>query len=286
MESLQGILEKFTISWYQVAASGAVVLITYFISQLLLRISLFLYNQQVLWLRKLRYWIPAIRIVIWMSGIYFALVILHPPVELLFAIATSAGVAVGLAAQELVKNVFGAIILWSDKVYQEGDRVTVNGVEGIVQSIGIRSTKIWAYDDTIVVVPNSKLLDATVYNANSGESAEQILVDLYLPIDVDIRQAVELARRAAHGADLLEPTKPVAVVVSDYVERDTPLTRIRVKVYVRNVAYEKRLASDITTRAKRLFKEQGLYTGYGPVGSVTADDGSSAPKDADPTPKA
>jgi len=263
MDSLQSILEKFTISWYQVLASAAVLIATYVVSQLLLRISLFLYNQQVLWLRKLRYWVPALRIGIWIAGLYFALVILHPPVELVFAIATSAGVAIGLAAQELVKNIFGAVILWSDKVYQEGDRVTVNGVEGIVQSIGIRSTKVWAFDDTIVVVPNSQLLDATVYNANSGESSEQILVDLYLPIDTDTRLAAELARRAANGADLLEPTKPVVVMINDYVERKTPLTRIRIKVYVRNVEYEKRLASDISIRAKRLFKENGLYAGIG-----------------------
>ncbi len=260
MEHVQNLMSRFELTWLQVGFSLVILFAAYFLNQILLKFSLYLYQQQVLWLRKLRFWVPLVRIIIWFSSIFFAIRVLHPPTELLFALATSAGVAVGLAAQELVKYIFGTVIIWADRVYQEGDRVTIGDVEGIVQTIGLRSTKVWAFDDTIIVIPNSKLLDVVVYNANSGAPSEQILIDLYVPLDADTDKAAKLARLAAISCDLVEPLKPVGVLVNDYFEKDTPFSRIRLKVYVRNIINEKRLVSDVTTKAKRLFRENGIYS--------------------------
>jgi len=259
MENFQNLLQSVEITWFQIALAFLILIVTYFLNQIMLKFSLYLYQQQVFVIRKLRFWIPLVRIILWGGGIFFSIKVLHPPAELIFALVTSAGVAIGLAAQELVKYIFGAIIIWSDKIYQEGDRITIGEVEGIVQSIGLRSTKVWAYDDTIIVVPNSQLLNTIVYNSNSGDSAEQILVDLYLSLDVDSDKAAQLAKLAAISSDLVEPNKPVSVLVSDYLDGRTAMTRIRLKVYVRNVLYEKRLASEVSTRAKRLFRQNNLY---------------------------
>lgn len=254
----------FHLSYFQVSAVLAVLLITYLLSQLLLKISLILIEQQTLWIRYLRYWIPVVRILVWSFGIYACFYILAPPKEIFFAAATSVGVAVGLASQELIKNLFGSLIVWSDKLYQEGDRILINDVEGVVQSIGMRSTKVRAYNDTLVIIPNSLLLNAVVTNANLGKSSSPVLTDFFLPINTDPQKAMECSRLAALSSDLIEPAKPVTILACDILSGYIPLTRIRVKAYVRNAKYEKIFISDITKRAKKLFKKHNLYGNGGP----------------------
>lgn len=259
MDNLKTLIEGFRVSYAQVLAVLAIFLITYWINQFLLKISLSLIEHQTLWIRHLRYWVPFLRILLWAGCIYLCFDILSPPKEILFATATSAGVAVGLAAQELIKNLFGSLVVWSDKLYQEGDRVTIGEVEGIVQSIGLRSTKIKAFNDTLVIVPNSALLNAVVSNANSGASAAPVQIDFFLPIDTNPQKAMECSRMAALSSDFIETAKPIVVLSSDILSGDIPLTRIRVKVYVRNPKYERLFVSDVTKRAKKLFLKNNLY---------------------------
>jgi len=259
MDNLKTLMGGFHLSYFQISAVLVVLLITYLMSQLLLKISLALIEQQTLWIRHLRYWIPVARILAWSFGIYTCFYILSPPKEIFFAAATSAGVAVGLASQELIKNLFGSMVVWSDKLYQEGDRVMINEVEGVVQSIGLRSTKIRAYDDTLVIIPNSLLLNTVVTNANLSESSSPVLIDFFLPINTDPQKAMECSRLAALSSDLIEPAKPVIVLTADILTGHVPLTRIRIKAHVRNAKYEKMFISDITKRAKRLFIKHNLY---------------------------
>ena len=80
-----------------------------------------------------------------------------------------AGVSIGslafaLAAQETIKNLFGSVTLYSDKVFEPGDWIIAEDVEGTVEEIGIRSTKIRTFNDSIITVPNGKLADMKINN--------------------------------------------------------------------------------------------------------------------------
>ena len=74
------------------------------------------------------------------------------------------GLAIAFAAQQTLSNVFGAIALFTDRPFQVGDRVVVEGYDGAVESVGIRSTRIRTLDGTLVTIPNSKMGDATINN--------------------------------------------------------------------------------------------------------------------------
>ena len=248
----------FAISSGQIFTMILVALAAYGINYSLQRLSSFLFQQQILWVRRLRFWVPILRVVVWTATIFLLVQIADPPNELMFGLLASSGVAIGLAAQELVKNIFGAIVIWTDRVYSEGDRVKIEDVEGIVKAIGLRSTKVWTFDDTIISVPNAKLLTASVHNANSGAPAEQVEIDFYLPVDTDVEKAMSLARSAVLGAEYLDTEHPLVVFVFDMFDR-RPVTKIRVKAYVRGVVYEKAFISEVTFQAKTLFREHGLY---------------------------
>lgn len=241
-----------------------VILAGYLANRGLLKLSNVFFSGSILWVRQLRYWIPILRIVAWLGVCGAVTMILSPTREMLIGLLAALGVAIGFAGQELIKNIFGALVIWIDRAYSEGDRVKIGESEGIVKSIGIRSTKLWAFDDTMIVIPNSVILTANVYNSNSGAPDEQCVIDLYAPLACDSDAAIELARRAALASDLLEPSRPLEVQAMDHWEAGGgPRTLIRVRAYARNVLYEPRFMSDVAIRAKRLFRENGIYDGEG-----------------------
>lgn len=74
------------------------------------------------------------------------------------------GAMVALAGQDTVKNIFGSLTVLVDRSFQVGDRITVQGVDGVVEDLGFRSTRIRTAEDTLVTLPNSLLLTSSVDN--------------------------------------------------------------------------------------------------------------------------
>jgi len=75
-----------------------------------------------------------------------------------------AGLAVALAAQQTLSNVFGAITLFLDRPFRIGDAVSVEGFTGNIESIGLRSTRLRTFDGTLVTLPNSVIANAKIDN--------------------------------------------------------------------------------------------------------------------------
>jgi len=84
------------------------------------------------------------------------------PVASLIAGLGIGGLAVALAAQKTFENVFGAFAIGLDQPFREGDYIGVDTVQGTVEAIGLRSTRIRTLDRTLVSIPNGKLADARV----------------------------------------------------------------------------------------------------------------------------
>ncbi len=76
------------------------------------------------------------------------------------------GLAVGMAAKDTLADIFGSFSILSDKVYKIGDYVKVNGIEGYVEDVSIRSTKIRDLDNFLITVPNNMAANAVVTNVS------------------------------------------------------------------------------------------------------------------------
>lgn len=202
--------------------------------------------------------VPIFRIVLWVFAAYLIVsVIFQVDAQGVLAAAAAVGVAVGFAAQDLLKNLFGGLILVFDQPFQVGDKISVGGTYGEVVSIGLRSTRIVTADDNLVSVPNAQVVDGQVANANAGELNCQVVTDLYLPGTVDERQAKKIAFDAAASSKYVFLNKPIVVLVKDEF-KETFLTRIRVKAYVLDPRYEFLFQSDVTERARAGFRDAGL----------------------------
>lgn len=74
------------------------------------------------------------------------------------------GLAFALAAKDTVANLFGSLVIFSDRPFQLGDWIQTPEVEGNVEEIGIRSTKIRTFAQSLVNVPNATIANATITN--------------------------------------------------------------------------------------------------------------------------
>lgn len=79
------------------------------------------------------------------------------------------GLAVALAAQDTVSNLFGCVIIVVDKPFEINDWIQTSEIEGIVEEISFRSTRIRTFQNALVSMPNSKLSSSTITNWSKME---------------------------------------------------------------------------------------------------------------------
>ncbi len=74
------------------------------------------------------------------------------------------GLAFALAAKDTAANLFGSLVIFSDKPFDVGDWIQTPAVEGTVESIGIRSTRVRTFAKALVAVPNATLANSPITN--------------------------------------------------------------------------------------------------------------------------
>ena len=97
-------------------------------------------------------------------GITFVASNLNLNVSSLLASLGLGGLAFALAAKDVVQNLFGSITVIMDQTFHTGDWIVVNEVEGSVEEIGLRSTKVRTFYDSLITLPNSIFITAKVDN--------------------------------------------------------------------------------------------------------------------------
>lgn len=85
------------------------------------------------------------------------------------------GLAVGLAAQDTLANLFGGISIFLDKPFRIGDRVQLDGVDGPVESIGLRSTRVRNLDGHLISIPNKTMGNATITNVTARPNIRTVM---------------------------------------------------------------------------------------------------------------
>ena len=123
------------------------------------------------------------------AGVLAILSSLGFPIGTLLAGLGIGGLALAFGAQKTIENLFGSVAIAVDQPFRVGDAVSVDGVVGLVESIGLRSTRLRTADRTLVSIPNGKLADqraesyaardrfrfATTIGLTYGTTREQLL---------------------------------------------------------------------------------------------------------------
>ena len=178
--------------------------------------------------------------------------------EMLLALGGTIAVTVGFALKDLTASVLAGLTILADRPFQVGDRVSFGGFYGEISAIGLRSVRLVTLDDNLVTIPNNKFLTEAVACGNAGALDMLIQTDFFIGQDEDIARARQVVRDAITTSRYAYLEKPWAVLVNQVVHQGYFAVRLRAKVYVLDIQYEKALETDVTLRMLEGFKAAGI----------------------------
>ncbi len=169
------------------------------------------------------------------------------------------GLAVALAAQETLSNVFGGVTILTDKPFSLGDRIKVSGNDGFVKEIGMRSTKIRTLDGSELVVPNATIAKEIIENV-TREKARRVKLTLGLVYETDLKKlkkAMEIVKKIVVDQEGVQDNCDV------FFDQFADFSLNVVVVYwVTDIPKIFELKSAINLKIKETFEKEGLEFAY------------------------
>ncbi len=136
-----------------------------------------------------------------------------------------AGAAIALAAKESLENLIASFIIFFDRPFRVGDLLKVQQIQGTVEKIGLRSTRIRTNDKTYVSIPNKQMVDTVVDNFSLRNKRRGELT-LFLDLKTNLNQVNQLIKE-------LE-----AALSSDAItEKTVLLSDMRIEAFVITIEY-------------------------------------------------
>lgn len=170
-------------------------------------------------------------------------------------IFTALSVGIGFGLQHLASDIAAGFILLFERPIRVGDRVTIGGDEGDVQSINLRTTVVLTNDRISVIVPNSKLVRERVINWSYGDPRARISIPIGVAPDSDVELVTKTLLQAAEGVDdiLLEPAPKV-----QFLKFGDSSLDFRLLVWTNKPRAHTQIKSDVNYRIEKLFRNAGI----------------------------
>jgi MscS family membrane protein len=128
------------------------------------------------------------------------------------------GLAFALAAQDTLKNFFGSLAIFTDKPFLIGERVVVDGHDGPVEDVGLRSTRIRTLDGHLVTIPNGELASKTIQNIGRRPYIRR-LFNIGVTYDTPpekIEKALEIIKDILKDHEGMNPEFPPRVYFNEF----------------------------------------------------------------------
>ena len=139
------------------------------------------------------------------------------PLTTLLASAGVGGLALALAAQDTLKNILGSIMIALDKPYQVGERIAAKGYDGVVEEIGLRSTKIRLLTGHQAAIPNEEMARSDIENIGRRPYIRRTAT-IQMPSNTPVakvNRALEIVRDALKNHEGMEEEFPPRVFLRD-----------------------------------------------------------------------
>lgn len=168
------------------------------------------------------------------------------------------GLAVGFGAQSLVKDIITGFFILFEKQFVVGDYIEVVGVDGIVEDIGLRVTKIKNFDGDLHIIPNGKIDQVT----NLTADVRRVVVDAPIEYEQEIAAATEVLEEVCHEVSE-EYTDIIAEGPHVLGVQDLAASSVNIRVIAMVEAMESwRLGRILKQRIKEKFDEKDIGIPY------------------------
>jgi MscS family membrane protein len=200
-----------------------------------------------------------VRYIIWFAAVMAILSVFKVDITPFLAGAGIAGLAVALAAQDLISNFFGGAIITVDKPFKVGDRVKIDQYYGDVISVGTRSTRIKTLEYQVVTIPNNKITTNIIVNFSEPDVKLRITIPVSVAYGSDpekVRKVLlEVAADAIKNTEyLLDDPAPKTF----FVEMSDSSLKFILNVWARKYNLPDEVKDAINSRIVTRFAEEGI----------------------------
>jgi small-conductance mechanosensitive channel len=180
--------------------------------------------------------------------------------------------AVGLAAQDTLANMFAGFTLMLDRPFKIGDRIRLStGEVGDVETIGIRATRIRTLDETVLVVPNSLLVKERLVNLTMPNRQVTTRIDVGVAYGTDLATAKRVLVEAASASQYVVKDRSPLVLVNRFGDFAVQLLLV---FWAKDYADQGLAMTEVHEEIARRFRESGIVIPY-PVREIVARAGQA-----------
>ncbi len=200
-----------------------------------------------------------VKYLVWFIAFVLVLANFQIDITPLLAGAGIAGIALALAAQEILSNFLGGAIITMDKPFKIGDRVRIDTFFGDIMYIGARSTRMKTMDNQIVTIPNATITSSIVVNYALPDAHIKVRIPFSVAYGTDIRRVKailhEIGREAAEKTPWVLPDPAPSVFFLEFGESSLNGQLI---VWAGNYSNEWDVKDYINTRIDDRFRNEGI----------------------------
>jgi small-conductance mechanosensitive channel len=236
--------------WHRLIVFGAVLLATLLAARFVDR-RLVRRNLPAATVTRYRILRRSIITLIVFVGVFSALLVIPQVRAVAMGILASSavvGIVVGFAAQRTIGNFIAGLLIAFAQPIRLGDEVTKEGLEGVVEEIGLTYTFIRLEDNTRLVVPNEKIASDTILNSSIRSRKALARVTVQVPLDTDLEAAGRLLREAAED-------ERAEVAVTELADRAS----LSLSVWAPDEPSAERLENQLRLRSHALLREAGVF---------------------------
>lgn len=134
-----------------------------------------------------------LRYVIYFIAIMWIFQTIGFDITTVIAVTGAAGVAIGFGAQNLVKDIISGFFILFEDQFAVGDYISIDGMSGIVEVLGLRVTKIRDFSGDLHIIPNGTITRVT----NKSRGNMRALVDFQIAYEEDIDNAIKVVKKVS-----------------------------------------------------------------------------------------
>jgi len=156
--------------------------------------------------------------VVALTLVQVAQVVSDKPVSSILAGLGIGGLAFALAAQDSLKHLFGSVVIFTDRPFEVGDRLVVDGHDGPVEEVGFRSTRIRTLDGHLVTIPNGALVNKSILNISKRPHIRRIcnITITYDTPPAKVKEAVQIVKDILKDHEGMHEDFPPQVYFKDF----------------------------------------------------------------------
>jgi MscS family membrane protein len=194
------------------------------------------------------------------------------------------GVALAFAARETVSNILGGAILLSDRPFKKGDLIEAGGALAVIETVGLRSTRLRKLDDTLMIVPNAQLSDQIISNwGNRRKRQIHMVIGLAFETPRDKLETFVARLMSTYKAQETTDAENITIGIKALGPHSIDIElwgHFHVRTYKAQIAAQQALILDILSLAEEVgvtiaYPTQTLHLTNAPAAPEGAEEGSA-----------